>query len=63
MIGTAETEKPWDTRILERIDSGVDETLIAERLKMTPTERIESMRRVLELAEEARRAMHGHRLP
>lgn len=57
-----DADKPWDVRILEVIDAGVDESLIAERLKMTPTERIESMRRALVLAEDLRRAMHDRRL-
>ena len=52
----AAREKTWDERILERIPSGVDETLIDENLKLTPTERLEKMCRVLEFIEDATRA-------
>jgi hypothetical protein len=38
----------WQDRILERVDSGVDPTLIDESLKLTPTERLERMRQVAE---------------
>jgi hypothetical protein len=58
-----EDDRPWDARILAVIDAGVDETIIAERLKLTPTERIETMRAVLQFAEDARQAMRGNRLP
>jgi hypothetical protein len=49
-------EKTWDERILERIASGVDETLIDQNLKLTPTERLEKMCRVLEFIDDVRRA-------
>ena len=58
-----QADKPWDVRIFEQVPPGVDETLIAERLKMTPTERVESMLQALLFAEEARKALHGNRLP
>jgi hypothetical protein len=38
----------WQDRILERLDSGVDPTLIDESLKLTPTERLERMRQAAE---------------
>lgn len=38
----------WPDRILEHLDSGVDPTLIEESLKLTPTERLERMRKVAE---------------
>ncbi|WP_437669363.1 hypothetical protein [Sorangium sp. So ce131] len=59
---TFDAEKSWDQRILERIPSGVDPSLIAENLRLTPTERVERMRKALEFIEEAK-AAHGHRLP
>jgi hypothetical protein len=49
-------EKAWDERIFELVGSGVDETIIDENLKLTPTERLEKMVRVLEFIEEVRRA-------
>ncbi len=55
-------EKTWDQRILELIPSGVDETLIVENLKRTPTERLENMCRVLQFVEEVQRA-NRDRLP
>jgi hypothetical protein len=35
----------WQDRLLAATPSGVDRTLIAESLKMSPTERLETMRR------------------
>jgi hypothetical protein len=49
-------DKPWDVRIFEQIESGVDTTLIAENLKLTPTERLERMRQVLLLIDEGRKS-------
>jgi len=34
----------WHDRVLTSIDSGIDSTLIAESMKLTPTERLEHMR-------------------
>lgn len=48
--------KTWDERIFERIPSGVDESLIRENLKLTPTERLEKMTRVLAFIDEVKRA-------
>jgi hypothetical protein len=45
-----------DERIFELVPSGVDETLISENLKLTPTERLEKMVRVLEFVENVRAA-------
>ena len=42
--------------ILDSIDSGVDSTLIVESLAMTPTERLETMRRALLSLDGARGA-------
>ncbi|AUX30598.1 uncharacterized protein SOCE836_027070 [Sorangium cellulosum] len=56
----SDAEKSWDQRILERVPSGVDASLIAENLRLTPTERVERMRKALEFIEEAK-AAHGHR--
>lgn len=36
-------EKHWDERIFELVDPGVDGTLIAENLKLSPGERIAKM--------------------
>ena len=41
-------EPTWDERILAAIPSGVDETLIAENLRLTPTERVEKLQRMLD---------------
>jgi hypothetical protein len=45
----------WETDILARYPSGVDWTQIEERLKLTPTERLERMRQFLEFLEGAKR--------
>ena len=38
----------WRDRLLERLESGVDPTLIDEALKLTPTERLERMPQIAE---------------
>ncbi|MFN7954782.1 MAG: hypothetical protein U0610_23860 [bacterium] len=47
-------DKPWDVRILELIDSGIDVTLIDENLRRTPSERLERMQRMVRFLEEAK---------
>jgi hypothetical protein len=46
-------EWSWATPALERYPSGVDSTQIDERLGLTPTERLERMRRFALSLEEA----------
>jgi hypothetical protein len=58
----SEREKSWDERILERIDAGVDASIIEENLKLTPTERLEKMCRVLAFVNDVKRA-NRDRLP
>jgi hypothetical protein len=45
---SAATERTWDQRILDAIPSGTDETLIAENLRLTPTERVEKLQRFVD---------------
>jgi hypothetical protein len=59
---TLMAEPGWQDPILEQIPSGVDVSLIEDRLRLTPTERLERMRRVLESLELAR-SRHGDRSP
>jgi len=47
--------KPKDP-IQVAVDFGIDLTLLYERLKLTPTERIEKHEQMLEFVEELRRA-------
>jgi len=49
------SDKKTDS-IKEAIDFGIDVTLLYERLKLTPTERIEKHEQMLEFIEELRRA-------
>jgi hypothetical protein len=58
----ANDDMPWEARIFAKIESGIDGSLIDERLRLTPTERLESMRQVLEFVEDVRRA-NRDRLP
>lgn len=48
-------DAPWDVRILELIDSGVDGTLIEENLRRTPTERLARMQAMLSFLEQTKR--------
>ena len=50
-----EKEWSWETDILAHYSFGIDVTQIEERLKLTPTERLERMRQPLERLEEAKR--------
>jgi hypothetical protein len=53
-----ETDLPsWDERILALVPPSVDETQIAENLKLTPTERIEKLQALV----DAVAAMRGER--
>jgi hypothetical protein len=54
-------ERSWTDEIIEKIPSGVDVSQIEDRLRLTPTERLERMRRFL-LSLEAARAPRGHGL-
>jgi hypothetical protein len=56
-----EPEVAWDREILKHYPSGVDVTQIEERLRLSPTERLEKMRGFLKFLEGARRR-GGHRL-
>jgi hypothetical protein len=48
-------DAPWDVRILELIDAGIDGTLIEENLRRTPTERLSRMQQMLSFLEQAKR--------
>lgn len=50
----ADEEWSWATDILASYPSGVDITQLEERLKLTPTERLERMRSFLEFLEGAK---------
>ena len=52
---TERDDKPWDVRILELIDPGIDGTLIEENLRRTPTERLARMQQMLTFIEQAKR--------
>ena len=43
---------PWDARIRQLIDFGIDETLIIENLRRTPDERLRRMMDMVQFVEE-----------
>lgn len=45
----------WQDRILQSVPSGIDVHQLERFLKLTPTERLEEMRQLLENAEALRR--------
>ncbi|HVK77942.1 MAG TPA: hypothetical protein VM734_31765 [Kofleriaceae bacterium] len=49
-------EPAWYERILAVIPSGVDESLLDENLRLTPTERLERLQRFLDQLEAMRGA-------
>ena len=48
-------ELTWDERLLARMPPGVDPTLIAESLKLTPTERLARLQQLLAFVDSVRR--------
>lgn len=48
--------EPWQYRLLDALPPGVDVAQLAAARKMTPTERVEAARKLLEFAEMARTA-------
>jgi hypothetical protein len=46
----------WQDRILESGDTGIDPTLIAANLRLTPTERLEQLRAFLAFIDDVRQA-------
>ena len=51
---TAEDDLPWDARIRRLVDFGVDETIIVENLRRTPSERLQRMLEMARFVEENR---------
>ena len=49
-------EPTWDERILAAIPAGIDETLLDENLKLTPTERVERLQQAVNQLIEIRGA-------
>jgi hypothetical protein len=49
------TPLSWQDRILQSVPSGIDVHQLERFLKLTPTERLEEMRQLLENAEVLRR--------
>ena len=57
---SGDEQKTWDELVFEKIDPGVDASIIRENLKLTPTQRIEKMQRALALVDDLRKA-YGNR--
>lgn len=49
--------EPWQYRVLDSMPPSVDLAQLRRALEMTPTERIEAMRKLVETAEVLRRGM------
>jgi hypothetical protein len=56
------TFEVWQYELLDKLPRSIDVTQIEESLRLTPTERLERMRRFMEFLEEVRRSGE-HRLP
>lgn len=56
----SDADKTWDERVFERVEPGVDPTIIRENLKLSPTDRIQKMQRTLALVDDLRKA-YGNR--
>ena len=59
-VSEGDPPNPWYA-LLDKLPPGLDETQIEENLKLTPTERVEKMRRFLEALEDWKRHAHGLR--
>ncbi len=57
------TALSWQERVLQSIPSGIDLHQLERFLKLTPTERLEEMRQLLENAEALRRGNELSRDP
>lgn len=55
-------EAAWDERILAHMKPGVDPTLVAESLRLTPTERLSRLQKMLAFVELVHRRP-GHAVP
>jgi len=55
-------ELSWQLELLQKLPPSLDLTLLEEGLKLTPTERLEQLQQLSDLAEEVTRARHD-RLP
>ena len=55
-MSTSLTAPPPFDPVIEAYKKDVDRTLLRERLRLTPQERVNALARLLALAEEARRA-------
>ncbi len=47
-------DETWDQRLLALLPKGVDESQLAENLRLTPTERVEKMLAMVAFIEEHR---------
>lgn len=54
-------DRPWPYDVLDKLPSSIDETQLTENLRLTPTERLEKMLKVLRFVRGARE--HDTRLP
>lgn len=53
--------QPWQYRVLDALPSGIDVAQLEQTRRMTPTERVEAMRRLVELGESMQRARKSRR--
>lgn len=51
---TTPSEPSWDERILAVVPSGIDDTIVVENLRRTPTERVENLQRLVDQLEALR---------
>jgi hypothetical protein len=51
--------EPWQYRVLDALPPSLDEALLREELALTPEQRLERLRELTDLAEEAQRARDG----
>jgi orotidine-5'-phosphate decarboxylase len=52
-------DEPWQYRVLDQLPPGIDLAQLDQARRMTPTERVEAMVRLVKLGEEIRRQRAG----
>jgi hypothetical protein len=48
-------DEPWQYRVLDRLPPGIDRAQLEAARRMTPTQRVEAMVRLVKLGEDIRR--------
>jgi hypothetical protein len=51
-------EEPWQYRVLDELPAGVDRAQLERAAALSPTERVEAVVRLMEIAERLQQSLH-----